>query len=126
MILQVKRIFEQEFQCVSDKFVIIEENVADLSSSTKEFIYHPGVYVFIVSNKIIKVGRHLTNSRKRALEHIHANTRNETFEMKYLPDTPNSKVLLFNVLNPDHYHWVAALEIFLERELNPVIKSKRY
>ena len=126
MTSRVTKIFKSEFQCISHKFVIIEENVSSLSKSTKDFIHHPGVYVFLVSDKVIKVGRHLTNSRKRALEHIRDNTRNETFEMKNLGNDPqNSKVLLFNVINENDHHWVAAVEIFLERTLNPVIKSQR-
>ena len=117
--------FELEFNSISDKFEIIEENVRNLPNSKKEFIHNPGVYVFFNNNGIIKVGRHLKNSRKRAYEHIIANTKNNSIEMKNLPDFPDSKVLLLNVKNKNDIHWVAAVEIFLEIQLKPLIRTKR-
>lgn len=96
-----------------------------LSSSKKQYIYYPGVYVFYLDGKVIKVGRHLTNSRKRALEHLKANTRNEILEMNTLEGNLESKILLFNVKDPEDYHWLASVEMYFEKKLNPIIKSKR-
>lgn len=122
---QIKEIFRTEFSKISDKFQIIEENVNVLPYSEKEFISMPGVYVFFNKNRIIKVGRHLKNSRKRAYEHITSNTKNDQVEMKNLGSEEEAKVILFNVKNPKDFHWVAAVEIFLELQLQPIIKSQR-
>lgn len=120
------RKFKDEFSMIETKFIIIEEKIVDLVSSVRKFIYHPGVYIYHLNGEIIKVGRHLTNSRKRALEHIVSNTKNEKLEMKDLIDNPNCKVTLLNVKDPQDYHWVAAVEIYMEKVLNPIIKSKRH
>lgn len=105
--------------------MVIEDDIINLSTSKKNYIYHPGVYVFFLEGAVIKVGRHLTNSRKRALEHIRDNTKNDEFEMAYLKENVRAKVLLFNLENPEDYHWSASAEMFLEKRLNPIIKSKR-
>jgi hypothetical protein len=118
-------LFESEFSFVKDRFKVIDLNVSELKSSVEECIYHPGVYVFYSAEKIIKVGRHLVNSRKRALEHIRDNTMNENLEMKDLAIDPNVRVLLINVKNLADAHWVASVEIFLETCLTPLIRSKR-
>ncbi|WP_156102275.1 hypothetical protein [Muricauda sp. MAR_2010_75] len=124
-IQEVEEIFITEFQAVFDRFTIIEEDVLSLASSNKDYIYHPGVYVFFLNGKVIKVGRHLTNSRKRALEHIRDNTRNEGFEMGDLNRNIGVKILLFNLKDANDYHWAASVEMYLETKLDPVIKSKR-
>jgi len=122
---KIKSTFENEFKLISDKFVVLEENLSDLADSKTKHIYNPGVYIYFDKEKIIKVGRHLTNSRKRALEHIQANTGIEGFEMSKLSIDSNAKVALINVIDPKDYYWVATVEIFLEKELRPIIKSKR-
>ena len=68
--------FQAEFGLISDKVIILEESFNNLLASKREWIYNPGVYVFYLDNKIIKVGRHLKNSRKRAYQHITDNTKN--------------------------------------------------
>ena len=123
---KITDIFTKEFGFLQSKFIIIEENLNDLADSKKDCIYNPGVYVYHKGDDIIKVGRHLTNSRKRALEHIKANTKNEQLEMKNLTNNPDCKVTLLNVRDRDDYHWVAAVEIYMEKELNPIIRSKRH
>lgn len=122
---EIKHAFKTEFGSISEKFDIIEENLSNLGNSKKEHIYYSGVYVFYLEGEVIKVGRYLTNSRKRALQHIRDNTKNESFEMKTLAENRNAKVLLFNLKNTDDYHWAASVEIYLEKKLNPVIRSKR-
>lgn len=122
---KIIEIFKSEFEFIENKFIIIEEKINNLKASQKEFIYNPGVYIFIDNNLVIKVGRHFTNSRKRALEHIKANTMNELFEMKNLIHSHNSKVLLINLKDKQEFHWIAAIEIYLEQKLKPLIKTKR-
>ena len=122
---EIENEFNNEFGPISDKFTTIEKNLLNIASSEKKHIYHPGVYVFYFEDKVIKVGRHLTNSRKRALEHIRDNTRNKYFEMKSLKENKKAKVLFFNLKDPNDYHWSASVEMFLEKKLEPVIKSKR-
>lgn len=122
---EITNTFKAEFGFLEDKFAIIEERLSDLGSSAKDCIYHPGVYIYHLDDQVIKVGRHLTNCRKRALEHISSNTRNEKLEMKMLVDNPDCKVTLLVVRDQEDSHWVAAVEIYMERELKPIIKSKR-
>ncbi|MDC6390527.1 hypothetical protein PP182_17695 [Maribacter sp. PR1] len=117
--------FKNEFGIISNKFVVIEEDLINLSTSGKKYVYHPGVYVFFLEGVVVKVGRHLTNSRKRALEHIKDNTKNNEFEMASLKNNVKAKVLLFNLENPEDYHWSASVEMFLEKRLSPIIESKR-
>jgi len=124
-ITEIKEEFYTEFGTIADKFTVIEEYLVNLSKSEKEYIYHPGVYVFYLEGNVIKVGRHLTNSRKRALEHIRDNTANGELQMASLKENTKVKVLLFNLKNIEDYHWSASVEMFLERKLNPIIKSKR-
>lgn len=122
---EIKEEFHAEFGTIADKFTIIEEYLVNLSKSEVEYIYNPGVYVFWLEGNVIKVGRHLTNSRKRALEHIKDNTANAGVQMASLKENTKVKVLLFNLKNIEDYHWSASAEMFLERNLNPIIKSKR-
>lgn len=127
MINYIRAIFIKEFKIIEHKFSIIDLKIEEIESSDKNFIWHPGVYVFWCENRIIKVGRHLTNSRKRALEHIKQNTRNDDFEMKSLlsQKEQDRELILINCVDLGDYHWVASVEIYLEKMLNPIIKSKR-
>lgn len=124
-IQEIKDAFNAEFGTISDKFIIIEENLNTLASSNKDCIYHPGVYVFYLDGKVIKVGRHLINSRKRALEHIRDNTKNAIFEMKSFKGDEKVKILLFNLKDLNDNHWSASAEMYLEKKLNPAIRAKR-
>ena len=91
-------------------------------TSTKDEVVKPGVYVFWNKSEVIKVGRHLVNSRMRALQHIKADTGGI---MKKLKNSKTAKLILFNVKNEKDFHWVASLEIYLELNLNPKIKAHR-
>lgn len=37
----------------------------------------------------------------------------------------NCGLILINCINPEDYHWVGAIEIYFEKTLKPVIRSKR-
>ena len=130
-------IFGREFEPIAGKFIvnILEKDKWD---SKEDYIWHPGVYVWYHREKqrVIKVGRHLENARKRALEHVQDNTNNvgrdyvdegEEYEMGKIrtSDQDNVVLILFNVRDVGDYHWVAAVEIYLERMLNPLIRAGR-
>jgi len=126
MIDKVLSSFKKEFHPIEDKFIIINLSINEAYESKDQIIVGPGVYVFWFEDKIIKVGRHLTNSRKRALEHIRDNTRNDAFQMNSFKDcNTQCGLILINCNDPEDYHWIAAIEIRMEDVLNPVIKSGR-
>jgi len=122
-IQDIIELFKKEFNFLSDKFFIYNIPLAEAKDSKAEHIWKPGVYVFWQPARgVIKVGRHLTNSRKRAFEHIRDDTGGK---MRILDSDPSARLLLFNVINQDDFHWVAALEIFFEVELKPETNSER-
>ncbi len=117
------KIFEEEFASVRDKFCVLELNISQVKSSQKDCIWHPGVYVwFHPEDGVLKVGRHFKNARKRALEHLRVNTDGK---MKKYAEDEKTTLFLFNVKDPNSYHWVAAVEVYLEKVLKPLIRSKR-
>jgi hypothetical protein len=127
-IQQVIAKFNSEFSIISSKFKILDLDMDGAKSNQGGDLAKPGVYVFWdPSHGVIKVGRSLDNSHKRSFEHIRDNTKggSPTFEMKTLPADAKAHLILFNVPNPKDYHWVAAVEIFLEDNLNPYIKTAR-
>ena len=118
--------FYNEFNPIKDKFRIIPLTISEAFNSKNLNVAYPGVYIFWYENKIIKVGRHFINSRKRALEHIRDNTMNEFFQMKTFENcSKDCGLVLINCKDKNDYYWVAALEIYLEIVLKPIIKSKR-
>ncbi|MEM1407092.1 MAG: hypothetical protein AAGG59_09980 [Bacteroidota bacterium] len=121
--------FTKEFSSIKDKFEIIklidgkrslsykEIEFLKLPSSDNNLVWHPGVYIFFASGKPLRVGRHLANSRYRVLENLKQNTRNELASVWDVKDAPDGEIVLFNVIDRDDYHWVAAVEIFMEKTL---------
>ena len=112
----IKDIVSAEFGKINEKFQILTINIAKARQDKTPGAAAPGVYVFLKDEQIIKVGRSLTNSRKRALEHIVANTGGE---MAMLEGDESAHIILFNT---NDLHWVCALEVFLEIKLK---KEKR-
>ncbi|MFQ5330111.1 MAG: hypothetical protein ACE5D4_09020 [Thermodesulfobacteriota bacterium] len=122
-IAKIENDFRSELGSIADKFEVFELSVADARTSDAQYVWHPGVYVWWHPSKgPVKVGRHLTNSRKRALEHIGANTGGV---LASLGSDSSTKLLLFNVRNPEDRHWVAAIEIYFETVLDPSVPSDR-
>ena len=117
---EIKQIFQDEFAPVFSKFEIIAFPITQ-ANNFHESTDRPGVYVYWKEDKVIKVGRHLVNARKRALEHIRDNTGGE---MASLRNDLNCWLILFTV-DQNEYHWAATPEMFLEMKLNPKIKSGR-
>lgn len=131
--------FETEFAPVRNKFEIIRVlkgksfDEATIRSAKHELngidiVWHPGVYVFYGDSKAWRVGRHFENSRKRVLEHIADNTQTDKGEIQiaHLRNIADAEIILFNVIDPKKdYHWVAAVEVFLENNLKPCIPAQR-
>lgn len=118
---EIQRVFEREFWHVAGKFDILLLNGTEAWKSQDLRVARPGVYVWLNAGQVMKVGRHLTNARARALEHVRDNTGQQLAALK---DAPETQLMLFTVVNEDR-HWAAALEIYLENRLEPVVRSKR-
>lgn len=128
--------FKKEFEPIIEKFEIIKvldgnkidyNFIYDLKkpSDDNNLIWHPGVYVFYGNGKVYRVGRHLTNSRLRVLQHIKYNSQNKEYKISDLNKFEDAEIILFNVKDQKDKHWVAAVEIFLEILLQPLIKAGR-
>lgn len=134
---EVVNVFQQEFGFLSKKFEIIDllgnnrpldiETIKNLKLPypKKNLVWHPGVYVFIGNGTVYRVGRSLTNSRKRVLEHLTDRTSFNNVGVWDIEDFPDKAILLFNLIDKEDIHWLAALEIFLERKYSPKIPSGR-
>lgn len=121
-IKNVINMFEKEFAHLKDRFQIYDLTLDRAKYASTEGVVAPGVYVFWKAGKVIKVGRNLANSRKRALQHIRDNTGGL---MEALESDPDAHLLLFNIKNFDDRHWVSALEVFFELRLKPKIRAHR-
>jgi len=125
-LLQVRNGFEQEYSFLLDKFNILELDIKDAMRDGTEEVNSPGVYVFWTPlYGVVKVGKSQSNSKKRSLQHIHENTRNDIFEMKLLEDDSTARLLLFNIKTSDNKHWVLSLEAFMEWNMEPAIPAGR-
>jgi len=133
---EVVKQFKNEFNPILKKFKIIKVlngqkmdskliSEAKYIFKNKNIIAHPGVYVFYGNDNVYRIGRHLINSRLRVLQHIKDNTRNKDHKITDIKNHKDAEIILFNVIDRNDAHWVAAVEIYLERVLNPLIKSKR-
>lgn len=128
-IQEIINLFEGEFKDIRSKFEIIKllDNKRELDikiieflklpSDEKNYIWHPGVYIFYGNGKPYRVGRHLGNSRFRVMQHLKVNTKNGHASVWDIKDAPDKEIVLFNVINREDYHWVAAVEIFMEKAL---------
>lgn len=121
-ITTITDLFHQEFGSIANKFQVTDVALSEAKQSVEPYISNPGVYVFWRPGAAIKVGRHLTNARKRALEHIRDNTAGL---MAALVHDDSARLMLFSVKNPEDVHWVASLEIFFERRLGCQIRAAR-
>ena len=123
MKIEPLNLFYREFCFLKDYFKLFDLSINEAKTSNEEFIYNPGVYVYYHSQEgILRIGRDLKNSRKRALEHIRDDTGGI---MKNLSKDENTRLMLFNVIDQKYIHWIAALEIYFELNLKPKIPAKR-
>jgi hypothetical protein len=119
----VINVFKSEFNPILEKFIVIDISVSEASDSIAEHVWKPGVYVFWHPQRgVIRVGRSFDNSRKRALQHLPANTGGV---MANLASDFEARLILFNVKKSEDYFWVAALEVYLEKKLKPEIPAGR-
>jgi hypothetical protein len=122
----VKQVFTKEFGVICDKFDFLTLSIGDAFDKTDEEAGRPGVYFYWHPKyDVIVVGKSQSNSKKRALQHIRDNTRNDVIEMQKLKDDPDLILALVNVANSKYKHWVLSLEAFFEWNLNPTIKAAR-
>ncbi|ANO34647.1 hypothetical protein BCU83_18560 [Vibrio breoganii] len=119
----LQALFEKEFEEIAERFKCFNLSIEQARASNEECIWHPGVYIWVhKKDGVLRVGRSLSNSRKRALEHINADTGGQ---MRAYGKDETTSLYLFNVRDRDQYHWVAALEIYFENMLRPKIKAGR-
>lgn len=121
-IKEIQSLFAEEFHSVKDKFILLTLPINQVKSSQDRNVTLPGVYVWWSDGEVFKVGRHLRNARKRALEHLKDNTGNK---LASLAGNASAKLLLFNVPDSDNLHWAIALEDYFEQHLAPIVPSKR-
>lgn len=125
-IQEVKEVYSTEFGSIARKFEVIHLKINSAMNAENQMANRPGVYLFWhPKHEVVVVGKHQTNSKKRALEHVRDNTRNEHVQMGDLKDDPELDLFLFNVIENRDKHWVLALEAFFEWNINPIIKAHR-
>ena len=123
---EVKRIFEHEFGDKANCFSVLRFKIGEANETVQPIANRPGVYLFWHPKYgVLMVGKHQANSKKRALDHIRDNTKNEVVELGSLKDDLDLDIYLFNVQEDKDKHWVLALEAFFEWNLKPVIKAHR-
>ena len=119
---EIVQAFEREFGGLATKFQVLELRGPDAETASDPRVARPGVYVHWKDGVVFRVGRSLSNARKRALQHFPDNTGHS---MAALKDDRAAKLLLFTVEREDDCHWIAALKLFFERCLKPVIPPGR-
>ena len=123
---QVIQKFETEFGMKAGCFSILELSVEEANVTIDPRANRPGVYAYWHPKyDVVLVGKSQSNSKKRALQHISDNSRNEVVAMSDLADDPGLRLLLFNVTEEKSKHWVLALEAFFEWNIEPTIKAWR-
>lgn len=125
-IQEVNEIFLKEFGDKAKCFDIVHLKIRDAMSIVNPMASRPGVYLFWHPKfDVVMVGKHQSNSKKRALDHIRDNTKNDIVELGSMKDDSELDLYLFNIIDDKDKHWVLALEAFFEWNLNPTIKAHR-
>lgn len=134
---EVIKAFKDEFGAVAEKFVIMDlledgtlmeyKAITEVRLPSKEYnrVFYPGVYVFIGNDTVYRVGVSMRNSRERVRQHINAQRTIGVTSIMDIDQFSDRSILLFNVDNPEDRHWLLALEVFLEKKFEPLIRSKR-
>lgn len=119
-------LFEREFGFVKDRFIVHNIPLHEAQKNRELPVNSPGVYIHWRADLgVIKVGKSQSNSKKRALEHIQANTKNSNFEMSALETDQDARLILFNILDSTDIHWLLSLEAFMDWNCDPLIPSGR-
>jgi len=125
---KILALVHEEFGDKAKHFIVREFALTGLKGDEVEQTKDAGVYVFWHSRHgFVKVGKSQSNASKRAMEHIRDNTsaKGGELQMRALRDDPACKLIVLNVDDHQNMHWVLALENFLERKLQPCIRSVR-
>lgn len=117
----IKATFNREFWPIAGRFHIAALKDSELWQVATPLTDRPGVYIWCCEGRVVRVGRSFSNARGRALNHVRDNTGGTMAEFATMPE---AMLVLYTVDRRD-YHWVAALEIYLEDELDPEHRSKR-
>lgn len=119
--VDIDALFRQEFGSLANYFDVVELSVQEVPIRQDDRIVRPGVYVFHRDGQVYLIGRHFVNASRRALEHLKEDTSGQ---LRSLEDASDSYLLLFTTPKDDHLHWLTALEVFFERNLNPLIHTE--
>lgn len=117
----VEKLFRAEFGTLAGKFTVMDLPLEEARGS--KVGRGAGVYVWWRPDSgVIKVGKSFKDSRRRAFDHFRDDTAGTFVERA---DHPSTHLFLFNAPSPADSHWIAALEIFFERKLSPVIPARK-
>lgn len=114
---KIKEIFYEQFYFIKDKFTFYNFSVTDYNFlvSNKENINKPGVYIFYMYDQIWKVGKHLLNAKKRALEHFRDDTgANIGKGMKQYEHDENMNLILIIPNKDEDIFWILSIEYYFE------------
>ena len=106
----IHEVVSTEFGQINEKFQRHTINVAAARQDKTLWAALLGVYIFLKDELAIKIGRSLTNSRKRALQYIDANTADE---MALLEGDESAQIILFNINNANAYTRCVLWKFFL-------------
>ena len=115
-------LFETEFSALIDRFDYMDLAGVAIRESQDPRIARAGVYIFYKDGEVLKVGKSLSNARKRALEHFRDKPG------KIMKDTDGDselRLLLFTVDKRENEHWIIVLEDFFEWKLELKIRSEK-
>jgi hypothetical protein len=118
----IELLIRNEFGSIAEHFYRNNLSLTEAKDKTNTQINRPGVYILWTGDRVIKVGRHLVNARSRLEGHYRDDTGGKC---KALEKDPAARVFLYTLANKDELHWACALEVFLERAVDPLVRSKR-
>ena len=110
----------REFAFIEDRFEFFVLEHSDFRNPDLILAARPGTYVWWDGKDVVRIGVSLVNARARALDHIRDDTGGICGA---LAENQSARLVLFT-LEPEDAHWAAALEVYLERVLSPLIPSK--
>ena len=102
--MEIKKIidaFKSELSALIGKFDYMDLNGVAIRESQDPSIARAGVYIFYKDGEVFKVGKGLSNARKRALQHFGDNTGKI---MKELDGDSELHLLLFTVDKRENEH----------------------
>jgi len=137
---EIDQIINVEFGIIKVKIkpgeLSLNQALADEGKSSNR----SSVYKLIQNEAVIKVGRSLSNCRSPSFEHLWYPAKKEALNALLGRENkepksnfhfithgvPNILLLEIKEKGNESLHWIAALEIFLERKLEPKVRSIRH